>query len=94
VAKGRKYGGRIKGTPNRSTANARQAIADFIDGNSHRLQEWLDEVAAKDGPKAAITCFISLLEFHVPKLARQEVSAAGENGLKLTINLSDDKTHP
>lgn len=41
----KRYGGRIKGTPNKATVNAREAIASFVDGNAHRLQEWLDRVA-------------------------------------------------
>ena len=66
--------GRPKGLPNKSTANARQAIARFVDGNSERLQEWLDQIAAQDGPAAAFKCFSDLIEYHVPKLSRAEVS--------------------
>jgi hypothetical protein len=40
--------GRPKGTPNKSTALAREAIAKFVDGNSHKLQEWLDEIAMNE----------------------------------------------
>lgn len=38
-----------------------------------RVQGWLDEIHAKDGPKAAMACFTDLIEYHVPKLARSEV---------------------
>lgn len=38
-------GGRAKGTPNKATADARAAIALFVDNNAHRLQAWLDEIA-------------------------------------------------
>jgi hypothetical protein len=68
----KKYGGREKGTPNRATKNAREAIARFVDGNAHRLQGWLDEIAAEEGAKAAIECFGTFMEYHVPKLARTE----------------------
>jgi hypothetical protein len=37
--------GRPKGTPNKATTEARQAISKFVDGNAHRLQEWLDQIA-------------------------------------------------
>lgn len=80
---GKKYGGRSKGTPNKSTANARQAIADFVDGNAHRLQGWLDRIAEDDGPQAAIDCFNSLVEYHVPKLQRTELT--GKDGGAITI---------
>ena len=66
--------GRPKGLPNKTTAVAREAIARFVDGNSERLQEWLDQIAAQDGPAAAFKCFSDLIEYHVPKLSRAEVS--------------------
>lgn len=37
--------GRPKGSINKATLSAREAIAKFVDGNAHRLQTWLDEVA-------------------------------------------------
>ena len=64
--------GRPKGLPNKSTANAREAITRFVDGNADRLQEWLDQIAVQDGPQAAFKCFSDLLEYHIPKLARSE----------------------
>jgi len=66
--------GRPKGTPNKSTALAREAIAKFVDGNSHKLQEWLDDIATNEklGPKVAFDCFMQVAEYHVPKLARTE----------------------
>ena len=73
MAKGIKTGGGSrKGVPNKSTAQAREAIALFVDGNAERLQGWLDQIAEDKGPQAAFDCFTSLLEYHVPKLARHE----------------------
>ena len=46
MACGRKTGGRQSGTPNRSTAGARQAIALLLDENASKLTQWLDTVAA------------------------------------------------
>ena len=71
--------------PNKATANAREAIARFVDGNADRLQAWLDEIAEKDGPAAAFRCFSDMLEYHVPKLARHEHT--GADGKELTVNL-------
>ena len=70
----KKTGGRVAGVPNKSTALAREAIAKFVDGNSHKLQQWLDEIALseKHGPKVAFDCFMQVAEYHVPKLARVE----------------------
>jgi hypothetical protein len=66
--------GRPVGSPNKSTAMAREAIAKFVDGNSDKLQGWLDEIAANEkyGPKVAFDCFMQVAEYHVPKLARVE----------------------
>jgi len=84
MAEGKKTGGRVAGTPNKATNQARQAIATFVDGNAHRLTEWLDQVAqgvkTEDGeymvppnPAKAFDMFQSVVEYHVPKLARTEV---------------------
>jgi hypothetical protein len=66
--------GRPAGSPNKSTALAREAIAKFVDANSHKLQQWLDDIATseKHGPKVAFDCFMQVAEYHVPKLARVE----------------------
>lgn len=71
MARGVKTGGRVRGVPNKATAEAREAIARFVDGNAHRLQEWLDRVAETD-PEKAFSLFQSVIEYHVPKLARTE----------------------
>ena len=79
-------GGSRKGVPNQATADARKAIGAFVDGNAGRLQEWLDAIASgtlADGtplesgpnPEKAFSLFQSVIEYHVPKLARNEVSA-------------------
>jgi hypothetical protein len=89
MAEVKKTGGRKPGVPNKATADARQAIASFVDGNAHRLTEWLDQVAsgikvlnAETGeekyavlpnPAKAFDMFQSVVEYHVPKLARMEV---------------------
>ena len=87
MAKGIKTGGGSrKGIPNNSTAQAREAIALFVDGNADRLQGWLDQIAEDKGPQAAFDCFTSLLEYHVPKLARHELT--GQNGDKIKVQVS------
>jgi hypothetical protein len=86
MAKGKKTGGGSrKGSPNKSTQAAREAIAAFVDGNADRLQGWLDEIAAEKGPQAAFECFSTLLEYHVPKLARQEITGKDNGPVKVQI---------
>jgi hypothetical protein len=90
--KGSKGGpGRKPGKSNKATILAREAIARFVDGNSAKLQEWLDEVHDRDGPLAAIKCFSDLIEYHVPKLSRTEVTGKEEGPVELVIKWSTEK---
>jgi len=90
--------GRPAGSPNKATTEARQAIASFVDGNAHRLTGWLDQVAegipkddeeggywVKPDPAKAFDMFQSVVEYHIPKLARTEavVEHSGEVGIKV-----------
>lgn len=95
-----RYGGRTKGQPNKATADARAAIALFVDRNAHRLQGWLDAIAdglkgppdeegnetylIEPDPQKAFELFQSVIEYHVPKLARTELTAPpGKDGAPL-----------
>lgn len=69
--------GRPVGVPNKATQNAREAIATFVEGNVDRLTTWLDEIAVDD-PDAAFKAFMSVVEYHIPKLARSELT--GKDG--------------
>ena len=106
MAIGQKTGGRVAGTPNKATNEARQAIASFVDGNAHRLTEWLDQVAngvkviEMDGdeavekyvvppnPAKAFDMFQSVVEYHVPKLARMEISGDDDKPLVIENNVT------
>jgi hypothetical protein len=84
--------GRPAGTPNKATTQAREAIALFVDANAHRLTEWLDEVAhgipsqdVKPNPAKAFELFQSVVEYHIPKLARTELTGDAEKPLQTVI---------
>lgn len=104
MAEGKKTGGRVAGTPNKATADARRAIAEFVDGNAHRLTEWLDKVAegvkvydpetesekyvVPPNPAKAFDMFQSVVEYHVPKLARMEVAGDSDNPLEVDVHVN------
>ncbi len=86
--------GRPPGIPNKATADARRAIAEFVDGNAHRLTEWLQAVSngdpdngIKPNPAKAFELFQSVVEYHVPKLNRTELT--GKEGAPLVFQLTN-----
>jgi len=73
--------GKPKGAISNATKNAREAIARLVDDNSERMQGWLDEIAEKDGPLVAWKCMNDVIEYHIPKLSRTEMT--GRDGKDL-----------
>jgi hypothetical protein len=65
--------GRPKGVPNKSTAIVREAIANLLERNAPNMDKWLNEVAQED-PYKALDLMNKLSEYHIPKLARTEVT--------------------
>ena len=55
--------------------HAREAIAELIDQNAEKLNDWLQEIYEKEGPKAAFGCLAELIEYRIPKLSRVEHKA-------------------
>jgi len=99
MATANKGAGRPVGSPNKATADARKAIASFVDGNAHRLTEWLDAVAdgVKDdegqfvtppNPAKAFDMFQSVVEYHIPKLARTEHTGSDLNPVVIEHNVN------
>ena len=83
--------------PNKATAEARKAIALFVDGNAHRLTGWLNQVAEglpehdiKPNPSRAFELFQSVVEYHIPKLARTEVTGEGGGPLRIVASSTDE----
>jgi hypothetical protein len=74
--KGVRIGGRGKGTPNKATANAREAIAAFVEQQTPRLAHLLERIEAEEGALAAFKCIQDMVEYHVPKLSRAEVTGS------------------
>lgn len=93
-----KGAGRPAGSPNKSTSMAREAIARFVDGNTHKMQEWLESVAngvysEEEGkylvfpnPEKAFNMLQTVMEYHVPKLARTEVVGDEKAPVKIQVS--------
>jgi hypothetical protein len=77
--------GRAKGVPNKSTAAVREAIAKMAEMNAPRFAMWLDEVAQKS-PEKACDIYLRAIEYHIPKLARTEVT--GTDGQPVQMQVS------
>ena len=91
--------GRRAGIPNKATADARRAIAEFVDNNAARLTEWLDAVAdgvqddegkylVPPNPAKAFDMFQSVVEYHVPKLQRMEVAGDADNPVQVDMHVT------
>lgn len=78
--------GRKKGTPNKTTANVREAIAQVLQGAAPKLEKWLTRVARKD-PAKALDIVSKLAEYHIPKLAKSEIKSDQLNTIRL-VNLT------
>lgn len=107
--KGEKRPGQGKRGPGKATLAAREAIGKFVDGNAHRLQKWLDEIAdgvpdrtprgriipgkfrVAPNPALAFQLFQSVVEYHVPKLARTELTGDPENPIPIVLTDTDMK---
>lgn len=77
--------GRPKGVPNKSTQIVREAIANLLERNAPNMDRWLNEVASED-PYKALDLINKLSEYHIPKLARTEVTGmdGGPQEMKVT----------
>ena len=98
ASQNRGKGGSRKGIPNIVTQDARAAIGKFVDGNAHRLTKWLDQVSdgvtdaggdyvVKPNPERAFAMFQSVIEYHVPKLARSEITGADGGAVDVSLRV-------
>jgi len=85
----KKIGGKKKGSTNKSTTLAREAIASFVDNNSNRFERLLDKIEngvqddcgewiERPDSKAAFDAITKVMEYHIPKLARTETNLTGD----------------
>lgn len=82
--------GRPKGVPNKSTSIVKEAIARLLERNVENMDEWLTQVA-KDDPYKALDLMNKLCEYHVPKLARTEVTGKDGEAQEMVIKWGGKK---
>ena len=84
---GIKFGGRQKGTANKSTARLREAFTELLEDNMGRVQELFDKVAEKN-PQKALELLLKLSEFAIPKLRGIEVNNESEEALYTSLDIN------
>ena len=59
-----KKGGRAKGTPNKTTAEIREAYQKLVEDNLTNMTEWLKQVADQN-PEKAMELMLKLSEYMI-----------------------------
>lgn len=72
--------GRAAGTPNKATRDVREAIAVFAQNNVDNMTTWINQI---EDPAKKMDLYLRALEYHVPKLARTEMT--GANGAPMSF---------
>lgn len=76
--------GRPKGIPNKATADVRACVALIAQNLAPEVEGWIRRGARKN-PLGAANLLATLLEYHIPKLARTELT--GLNGKPLEVSI-------
>ena len=81
---GKKFGGREQGTPNRTTAEIKEAFQNLFDANIDQMERDLQELT----PKERIHVLLKLADFVLPKIQSvQSVSEEFDN--KIIVEIVD-----
>lgn len=80
--------GRVAGTPNIATRRVREAIAQLAEQGAERVWEWLESVP---DPAKRVDLYLRAIEYHVPKLARTEVTGADGGPQQHTYRWLDER---
>ena len=82
--KRQKFGGRVKGTPNRNNKEIRDNFQKLIENNMDQLQQDISEMNPKDRVKTVL----DLARFVIPTLKSVDLSASAESEIApVIINL-------
>jgi hypothetical protein len=79
--------GRPKGLPNKATLRAREAIARMVDDTAPDFVRWMKDI---DDPAKRCDVWLRAAEYHIPKLARTEVTGDGGGALVIRMSAADE----
>lgn len=80
---GKKFGGRVKNTPNKTTANTKAIIQKVVSEELDNLELLLAQMTPSD----RVTALIKLLPFVVPKQSEISIDAPMHQLQPITLNL-------
>lgn len=90
MAKGKKTGGGSRrGRPNKATADVRACVALIAQNLAPEVEQWIRR-GAKNDPLNAARVMAQLLEYHIPKLSRAEVSGNDGKALQIIVTRYGD----
>lgn len=83
MAQGRKTGGGSrKGKPNKATADVRACVALIAQNLAPEVEAWIRR-GAKKNPLGAAKVLSDMLEYHMPKLSRTELTGKDGDALRV-----------
>ena len=87
---GKKFGGRVAGTPNKLTSELRERINGFLNDNWNNLQSDFERLE----PKEKLMFYEKLLQYGLPKLQSTELTSniEGLSDIQLDLILNELKT--
>ncbi len=84
---GKKFGGRKKGTPNKTTKEIKEAFEMIVDNNLSNIDEWIKNIA-DDNPEKAINIILKFAEYVLPKLNKTEYIETKDDEY---VNMTNDE---
>lgn len=83
---GTRTGGRVAGTPNKTTVEFKQAVINLMNFAAPQMTGWLTKVASQD-PSKALDHVHRMAEYAFPKIQRTELT--GKDGDPLELQVRD-----
>ena len=86
------WGGRPKGSPNKTTQQAREVALAFLDSISREELIELWQATKAESKSRAMSLFFTALEFAAPKQARHIVSGDGDSPVIIEVRTMGERS--